>query len=271
MSYSSKTLKSMFANISTAVITYIELKDVASLTKPSYINQWISNDDNMKNKIYAENIDIIMSLLLNGANGGSDNELMSFLKINFRLFNNIELHLENAVYIQNLIKLTANFSSICIDNFNCSILKIDFRNKVHAAETINNCTKNNFILLPSEEMEPGNLKYLKKNFNFAQLKFFRHTYSLRNNTIFEDNADFTHFSEIPLKVNNIVQKISTKINKGILDASYVIKKNIIRKPIGLPWELVVDRPFLYIIKVDNRMMFSGILQTPDFLIMKDEL
>lgn len=94
----------MFANISTAIITYIELKDVASLTKPSYIvcnrfvlyisfelpnliyilpqNQSINNDDNKKNKIYAENIDIIMSLLLNGAKEGlTENELMSFLKI----------------------------------------------------------------------------------------------------------------------------------------------------------------------------------------------
>ncbi|KAL6446599.1 hypothetical protein ACFW04_001246 [Cataglyphis niger] len=260
MSYSSKTLKSMFANISTAVITYIELKDVASLTKLSYINQWISNDDNMKNKIYAENIDIIMSLLLNGANGGSDNELMSFLKINFRLFNNIELHLENAVYIQNLIKLTANFSSICIDNFNCSILKIDFKNKVHAAETINNCTKNNSSEL---HLPKFTIEYTRNmTVNFRQKGV---------STIFEDNADFTHFSEIPLKVNNIVQKISMKINKGISDAFYVVKKNIIRKPIGLPWELIVDRPFLYIIEVDNRMMFSGILQIPDFLIMKDEL
>ncbi|XP_029667206.1 antitrypsin-like isoform X2 [Formica exsecta] len=402
--FSSKTFaKKIFANLSTAIITYVELKDVSSLKEPSYINQWINKDD-MENKVYTTKINMIMSLLLNGVKEGStESELMSFLKITDKIslnnrylseltysnnvYNNIELHLKTAVYVQNSIELTADFSSICIDNFYCSISKIDFRNKVHAAETINSWiqeTTNNkildvispvnidedtkimlvntaylnsrwldltykgkteerkfhvspsesylvptikfkkstffhgeilhwnakfieipfldssvtmTILLPNEEVEPGNLGYLKKKFNFAEFQLFRTTYTFEQATVlylpkftseytrnitdffrqkgvitmFEDNADFTRLSKIPLKVNNIFQTISMKINKGSSDAPYVIKKNTVRKPVGTPWELIVDRPFLYIIEVYGEMMFFGTVQTPDFMFMKDEL
>lgn len=74
------------------------------------------------------------------------------------------MHPENAVFVQSSIKLTANFSSICKDSFYYLISKIDFRNKIRAAKTINlwiQKTTNNKIL---NVISPGILyKYLTNN------------------------------------------------------------------------------------------------------------
>ncbi|XP_070170665.1 antichymotrypsin-2-like [Polyergus mexicanus] len=147
MSFSNETYK----NLSSAIVTYVELKDVSSLREPSYINRSM-NIENMANSL--TNIYMVTSLLLNGAKeGATKNELMSNLGIiddqkislngylaNLTYLNgigNIELRLETAVYVQNSIELTANFSSVCINIFNCSISKVDFRDNTHVAETIN--------------------------------------------------------------------------------------------------------------------------------------
>ncbi|XP_070170437.1 alaserpin-like [Polyergus mexicanus] len=96
-----------------------------------------------------------------------------------------------------------------------------------------------FIFLPNEETIPRNLEYLIEKFNFEEFKSIRNTYSFKQATelylpkftiyhthnmtnlfrengvitMFEDKADFTRLSKIPLKVSNIVQKIFARVRK----------------------------------------------------------
>lgn len=50
---------------------------------------------------------------------------------------NVTLHVANAGYIQKEVDLTGDFLSTCMNIFQSSISKIDFEDKIHAAETIN--------------------------------------------------------------------------------------------------------------------------------------
>lgn len=50
---------------------------------------------------------------------------------------NVTLHIANAAYIQKEVDLTGDFLSICMNIFQSAITKINFKNNVHAAETIN--------------------------------------------------------------------------------------------------------------------------------------
>ncbi|XP_029670317.1 serine protease inhibitor 3/4-like [Formica exsecta] len=397
MSFSSLTNKNIFNNLSTAIVTYVELKDVFSLKKPLYIKQLT----NSRNKVFSNmSLKILTVLLANGAGKGlTGNELMSFWNITDKIslnnkylseftflnnIKNIELHVENAIYVQKSVDLTADFSSICINILHCSISKVDFRDHIEVAETINSWvqkTTNNeilhvlspvnidkdtkimlvntaylniglpnlkgeivqrkfhvspseshfvptikfekstfsyfeiphwntkvieilflnnkitmFIFLPNKEMVPGNLYYLNKKFNFKEFKSIRDTYSceqvmelylpkftiqytqdmthlFRWNgiiTMFKDKADFTHLSKIPLKVSNIVQKVSVRINEEDSIIPEVVNRRG-RKSVGLPQELVVDRPFMYVIETNGKIGFIGSVRKPDFLFMKDEL
>ncbi|XP_029667205.1 antitrypsin-like [Formica exsecta] len=393
ISSDSEIFKNRFANLSTAIVTYVELKDIFSFKEPSYINQSI---EKMKNQLFSPtSIDMVASLLLNGAKGSTENELMSFFNNYNKIplsnrylpevsyldnLRNIALHLETAVYVQNSIELTADFSSICISKFNCSISKIDFRNNIYAAETINSWvqeTTNNkildvispvnidgdtkimlvnivylnsrwpdsiqreerifhfsqverhfvstikfknstfiygeiphwhikfievpflddnvtmTILLPTEGMKPG---WIEKNFVYEEYQSIRTAYINKKQdmelylpkfrtemtrnltdffrerdviTMFEDNADFTHLSKTPLKVNNIVQKISLKVKKGSLPTFRRIEKR------NLPHELIVNYPFIYEIEVNGQLVFSGFVARPDFVrypnLIRDEL
>ncbi|XP_029664886.1 antitrypsin-like [Formica exsecta] len=398
MSSSSNTYK----NLSSAVVTYVELKDVSGLKEPSYINRLM----NIENIVYSLiNICMITSLLLNGAKeGATENELKSYLDITDKIslnedlanltylngIGNIELHLETAVYVQNSVELTADFSSICINNFNCLISKVDFRNNEHVTETINlwaqkatnynmldhvissvnvdrdtkimlvnvvylnsrwlNSTykrklerrkfyissskmyfvptikfeKSTFIhgeiphwnakfieipflddnvtmiiFLPNENMELGNLEYLRKKLNLSELQSVRTAYTNKFEqdmelylpkfmiayhenmtdffrevgvtTMFGDNADFTRLSEIPLKVNNIVQTVSVKINEGSSEDpdGYIFDRSEVREPVGPRQELVVDRPFHYLIEVYGEIMFAGTVRAPEFIFRRD--
>ncbi|XP_029669668.1 uncharacterized protein LOC115239336, partial [Formica exsecta] len=107
MLFSGKT-ETIFANLSTAIITYVELKDISSLKDPSYIKQLLHRENTVFSPI---NIIMITSLLLNGAKeGATKNELMSLLKItdnihldgflamltNLNDIENIKLHLKTA-------------------------------------------------------------------------------------------------------------------------------------------------------------------------------
>lgn len=47
------------------------------------------------------------------------------------------MHIANAAYIQEGVDLAEDFLSICKKIFQSSISKIDFEDKIHAAETIN--------------------------------------------------------------------------------------------------------------------------------------
>ncbi|XP_029673639.1 protein Z-dependent protease inhibitor-like, partial [Formica exsecta] len=155
------------------------------------------------------------------------------------------------------------------------------------------------IFLPNKNMEPGNLEYLDKKLNFAEFKSIRNAYTnkfeqdmelylpkftsqCRQNmteyfhqmgiiTMFEDNADFTRLSKIPLKVNNIVQTISVTINEESLEVPNV-DRNEVRKLASPLQELVVDRPFHYIIEIHGEIIFVGTVRVPDFrTFMRDKL
>ncbi|XP_029665847.1 serine protease inhibitor 27A-like [Formica exsecta] len=156
------------------------------------------------------------------------------------------------------------------------------------------------IFLPNEKMEPWNLKYLEKKINFTEFKSIRtaHTNKLQKatylylpkftseytqnitdffrqkgvNTMFEDSADFTRLSKIPLKVNNIVQTVSVKINEGSSKVPKIVRSRV-RKPrrVSPPQKLIIDRPFCYLIEVYGELMFAGTVRAPDFIFMKDEL
>ncbi|XP_029659223.1 serine protease inhibitor 3/4-like isoform X2 [Formica exsecta] len=161
MLLSSMNNKDTFTNLSTAIVTYVKLKDVWSLKEPSYIDQSI-----VENKAYSSmSLKMITTLLANGAEEGpTRNEMMSYWNIpdkislnnqylsKFTFLNNIKdiaLYVRTTIYVQNLVNLTADFSSVCINELHCSISKIDFRNNEQAAKTINSWvqeTTNNQIL-----------------------------------------------------------------------------------------------------------------------------
>ncbi|XP_029680864.1 antitrypsin-like [Formica exsecta] len=176
-----------------------------------------------------------------------------------------------------------------IPHWNAKFIEIPFLN--------NNITM--IIFLPNKNMEPGNLEYLDKKLNFAEFKSIRNAYTnkfeqdmelylpkftsqCRQNmteyfhqmgitTMFEDNADFTRLSKIPLKVNNIVQTISVTINEESLEVPNVDKSEV-RKLASPLQELVVDRPFHYIIEMHGEIIFVGTVRVPDFrTFMRDEL
>ncbi|XP_050449124.1 alaserpin-like [Cataglyphis hispanica] len=395
--FSSETKKSIFSNLSTAIVTYVELKDVSSLKEPYKYDLL-----NAENIIFSKtSLQIILPLLINGARKGSTkNELMSCLQsINNEIplnkkykseltflnnFKNVDFHIENAIYVHKSINLRAHFSSICINKFHCSISKVDFKNRMEVAETINSWvqeTTNNEILhaispvninedakiilvntvylntrlpnlkekvmqrkfhvspsnwyyvptikfekstffygeilhlntkfieipflnnkismiifLPNKNMEPGNLEYLIKIFSY-KYKEITNTYiqKFEQNmelylpkftiqctedmtdllhstdifTMFEDKADFTRFSKIPLKVNNIVQKVSMRIKEE--DSTIPEVKRREKKSVDSPQELIVDRPFFYIIVINGKWSFVGAVRKPDFILTRDEL
>ncbi|XP_050449127.1 antitrypsin-like [Cataglyphis hispanica] len=139
----------IFTNISTAIVTYVELKETFSQNEPSYIDKHV-----MGNKAFS-NIDLgmITTLLANGAEEGpTKNELLSFSNVGdltslneryltdyifLNNLENIEIYIGTTIYVQNSIDLTSNFSSICKYKLHCSISKLDFRNNIQAAEIIN--------------------------------------------------------------------------------------------------------------------------------------
>ncbi|KAL6446122.1 hypothetical protein ACFW04_001043 [Cataglyphis niger] len=139
----------IFTNISTAVVTYVELKETFSRNEPSYINKLT-----VGNKAFS-NLDLgmITTLLANGAEEGpTKNELLSYsnvgdlISLNDRYLSdytflnsleNVELYIGTTIYVQNSIDVTSNFSLICKNKLHCSILKLDFRNNIQTADIIN--------------------------------------------------------------------------------------------------------------------------------------
>ncbi|KAL6446116.1 hypothetical protein ACFW04_001041 [Cataglyphis niger] len=150
------------------------------------------------------------------------------------------------------------------------------------------------IFLPNEDMEPGNLDYLIDKFNFEEIgniyvkKFEQNVelylpkftiqcteditnyFRLRGIiTMFEDKIDFTRFSKIPLKGNNVIQKVSMRIKEE--DSTIPEVKRRGKKSIDSPQKLIVDRPFLYSIIINEKWSFSGVVRTPDLILTRDEL
>ncbi|XP_071569365.1 antichymotrypsin-2 isoform X1 [Temnothorax nylanderi] len=150
------------------------------------------------------------------------------------------------------------------------------------------------ILLPDREIE---LQVLEHNFNWQVLadaprstdevalylpKFkFEITIDLKDalrkiglNTMFEDNADFTRLSNIPLKVSHALQKIFIEINEeGSEAAAATVVGMRLKRMAILPMEFVVDRPFLFAIehKPSRVPLFLGSVRNIEFVHEKDEL
>ncbi|XP_018310584.1 antichymotrypsin-2 isoform X2 [Mycetomoellerius zeteki] len=150
------------------------------------------------------------------------------------------------------------------------------------------------ILLPDKEVE---LHILENNFNWETLaneprsidevalylpKFkFEITIDLKDtlrkiglNTIFEDDADFTQISNIPLKVSHALQKIFIEINEeGSEAAATTVVGMRLKRMVTLPMEFVIDRPFMFAIehKPSRVPLFLGSVRKIEFLQEKDEL
>ncbi|KAL6446120.1 hypothetical protein ACFW04_001042 [Cataglyphis niger] len=149
------------------------------------------------------------------------------------------------------------------------------------------------IFLPNEDMEPGNLDYLIDKFDFEEIgniyaKKFEQNVELylpkftiqcteditnyfRSRGIikmFEDKVYFTRFSKIPLKGNNIIQKVSMRIKEE--DSTIPEVKSRGKESIDSPQKLIVDRPFLYSIVINERWSFIGVVRAPN-LLTRDEL
>ncbi|XP_018339989.1 PREDICTED: antichymotrypsin-2-like isoform X1 [Trachymyrmex septentrionalis] len=150
------------------------------------------------------------------------------------------------------------------------------------------------ILLPDREIE---LQVLENNFNWKTLadeprstdeialylpKFkFEITIDLKDtlrkiglNTIFEDDADFTQLSNIPLKVSHALQKIFIEINEeGSEAAAATVVGMRLKRMATLPMEFMVDRPFMFAIehKPSRVPLFLGSVRKIEFLQERDEL
>ncbi|XP_011691975.1 PREDICTED: antichymotrypsin-2-like [Wasmannia auropunctata] len=368
-----------------------------NFTIPLYKSLSINTDSNVI--ISPLSLHMILSLLSNGAGGFTLNELKSVLhhddevvslndefKTLALLLNdieNIELHIANKIYIQDGFDLMAEFLAICINIFQSSVSRLDFKDNELAVKTINSwiqkATNNKIfdiisfddldkdtrimlinavyfksnwlhtfdktntvmrqfhvsktetnlvptmfktskyaygkiatwhatfieipylnqdivmiILLPDREIE---LQMLENNFNWKTLadaprfidevalylpKFkFEITIDLKDslrkiglNTIFEDDADFTRLSNIPLKVSQALQKIFIEINEeGSEAAAATVVGMRLKRMAILPMEFMVDRPFLFAIehKPSRIPLFLGSVRKIEFSQERDEL
>ncbi|KAL0122113.1 hypothetical protein PUN28_007112 [Cardiocondyla obscurior] len=150
------------------------------------------------------------------------------------------------------------------------------------------------ILLPERQID---LQDLENNFDWEMLvdtprlieevalylpKFkFEVTIKLKEvlqkiglNTMFGDNADFTRLSNIPLKVNHVLQKVFIEVNEeGSEAAAATVVEMRIKRMAIIPMEFVVDRPFLFVIehKPTRVPLFLGSVRKIEYFHEKDEL
>ncbi|XP_050449882.1 antitrypsin-like isoform X2 [Cataglyphis hispanica] len=139
-------------DLSTAIVTYVEIKDIHSLKSPVYTHTYRMR--NFGNSLVSPIVmDMITALLLNVLKNSSKKELITYLirnkvgkiplsdmyKSEFSYLNdieNIELYFGNAIYVQKSVNLTNNFISLCMKKkLHCS--KVDFKNNVQTARIIN--------------------------------------------------------------------------------------------------------------------------------------
>ncbi|XP_050449112.1 antichymotrypsin-2-like isoform X2 [Cataglyphis hispanica] len=151
-------------------ILAMSFEDISSITKSNTFKQISTACNDFTNSLYKTlavsadkniiispfSLHMILSLLSNGAGGSTLDELRSALGYNNKdndkeslndefkalivLLNdmeNVTLNIANAAYIQKEVDLMGDFLSICMNIFQSAISKINFKNNVHAAETIN--------------------------------------------------------------------------------------------------------------------------------------
>ncbi|XP_014479261.1 PREDICTED: leukocyte elastase inhibitor-like isoform X2 [Dinoponera quadriceps] len=141
LSQDQDSLKNVFAACSS--FTNILYKNLSTIINDNVVTSPLS-------------LHMILSLLVNGADGTTLDELKSVLHHNdssslnnefkalIPLLNNIgnlELHIANSAYIQDNFELMADFLSVCTNVFQSSISRVNFKDAVHAVEIINSWVK----------------------------------------------------------------------------------------------------------------------------------
>ncbi|XP_015588578.1 leukocyte elastase inhibitor isoform X2 [Cephus cinctus] len=92
--------------------------------------------------------------------------------------------------------------------------------------------------------------------------------------IFEDLADFSSMTAMPLKVSSVIQKVFVEINEeGSEAAATTVVQMRLRRMINESSEFLVDHPFMFVIrhKPTNIPLFIGRVKDFDVPISRDEL
>lgn len=80
---------------------------------------------------------------------------------------------------------------------------------------------------------------------------------------FTENADFSGISDMPLFISNVIQDARLGIDEdGVEGSSYT---EILYCGAAMPTgraEMILDRPFLYVVKNNGMILFMGICQNP---------
>lgn len=123
-------------------------------TNPLYMN--LSASTNKSLIISPLSLHIVLSLVSNGAEASTRNELRSVLGYNnnellndeyevlIYLLNDmkhVKLYLKNAIYVQKTDNIVQEFKDMCFNVFKTRLLETDFKNKIQAAKDINKWVK----------------------------------------------------------------------------------------------------------------------------------
>ncbi|KAL6446726.1 hypothetical protein ACFW04_001283 [Cataglyphis niger] len=204
MPFNNKIYKKL--ELSTAIVTYVELKDIRSLKSP----------------VYTHTYDI----------------------------ENIELYFGNAIYVQNSVNLTDDFSSLCMKELYCS--KVDFRNNEETARIINSWIeektndKISHVIFPGVDMNKNtkimliNVVYFNIGLDNIKAKISeKRKYYVTPSKLFYvptiqiENLSFIHgevpywnakFVEIPVSNANITITLFYPIEKGSEGLEYMLNK-----------------------------------------------
>lgn len=92
--------------------------------------------------------------------------------------------------------------------------------------------------------------------------------------MFEDNADFSRISDVPLKVSKVLHKAMIEVSEEGTEAAAATAVHMrLRRMIDMPEQFVVDRPFMFTIqyKPNNVPLFIGSVKDIKATLGKDEL
>ncbi|EZA59235.1 antichymotrypsin-2 isoform X2 [Ooceraea biroi] len=158
---------------------------------------------------------LLLSLLSNGAGGSTLNELQAALRHDDRVslndefkalissLNNLEsvdLHMANAVYVQDGFQLIADFLSLCTNIFQSSISRVDFKDSVQAAKSVNSWVQertNNKIsdAISSDDIDEDTRLVLVNAIYFKSK--WQHTFDEEHTTKREFHVSKTEINLVP--------------------------------------------------------------------------
>ncbi|KAL6446724.1 hypothetical protein ACFW04_001281 [Cataglyphis niger] len=246
-------------DLSTAIVTYVEIKDIDSLKSP----RMRKFGNSLVSPIV---MDMITALLLNVLKDTSKKELITYLnkikigkislsemfKSEFSYLNdieNIELYFGNAIYVQNSVNLTDDFLSLCMNKLHCS--KVDFRNNVKTARIINSWIEEKtndkipHVIFPGIDMNKDtkimliNVVYFnigldnikakiseKRKYYVSSKLFYVPTIQIENLSFIHGEVPYWNakFVEIPISNANITITLFYPIEKGSEGLEYMLNK-----------------------------------------------